>query len=91
MLLDRISKVNKQLKKSLAGGVKTIDETLRLMRESQPTRRELLPRISDPKLRATYNKNIQNIQQLLDKKPRGQSGQAEIDAALRKADKIFSS
>lgn len=91
MLLDRISKVNKQLKKSLAGGVKTIDETLRLMRESQPTRRELLPRIYNTKLRATYNKNIQNVQQLLDKKPRGQSGQAEIDAALRKADKIFSS
>lgn len=91
MLLNRIDALNKKLKKSLAGGVSTQDETLRLMKEGQPLRQAMLQRIYNTKLRTTYYKIKQNVQQLLDKKPRGPSGQAEINASLKKADEILKS
>lgn len=91
MLLNRIDALNKKLKKSLAGGVSTQDETLRLMKEGQPLRQAMLQRIYNTKLRTTYYKIKQNVQQLLDKKPRGQYGQAEINASLKKADEILKS
>lgn len=90
-ILKQVSAVNDKLKKSLAGGVDNIDETLKLLKESQPLRKKLLPRIKNEKLRATYNKIIENVQQLLDGKPSGKSGQAKIVASLKNANKIFSS
>lgn len=90
-ILKQVSAVNDKLKKSLAGGVDNIDETLKLLKESQPLRKKLLPRIKNEKLRATYNKIIENVQQLLDGKPSGKSGQAKIVTSLKNANKIFSS
>lgn len=90
-ILEKISEINKKLKKSIGAGVSNIGETLRLLKVSQPLRKQLIPKIRNRHLRDTYNKVTEAIQQLLDDKPRGQAGQAEIIASFKKFQKLFSS
>lgn len=88
-ILDQIAEINKKLKKSLACGVACIRETMHLMREGQPLRRKVIPRITDPELRAKYIKIYENVEDLIDEHPRGETGQEEIMESLKKADAIL--
>lgn len=88
-LIDHLTETAEKLKKSLVGGVDSIDLTLRLLTGSQPVRRKLFLRIKDLKLRATYSKIIKNVDGLLAKNPKGQSGIDEINASLKKAIRIL--